>query len=129
MVALDKALLGSHSPALYSLVLSLQIWQLNTSRNFKIDKCNTFIIAYRHVQSKENPFGSAPPQYLLTHSPEGTDNEADGRERWEAKTPRDISAGGRREGWLKPLGENPKSLNRGVPSHEENNLASRQGVK
>lgn len=24
---------------------------------------------------------------------------------------RDISAGGRREGWLKPLGKNPKSLN------------------
>jgi hypothetical protein len=42
-----------------------------------------------------HPFGSAPPQYLLTHSPEGMDNEAGERERWEAKTPRDISAGGR----------------------------------
>lgn len=54
MVTLDIALPGSHSLSLYSLVLSLQIWQLDTSRNFKIDNCSTFIITYRHVQSKEN---------------------------------------------------------------------------
>lgn len=34
---------------------------------------------------------------------------------------------GEREGWLKSPGRNPKSLSRGVPSHEENNLASQRG--
>lgn len=49
----------------------------------------------------------------------------------EAKTPRDISAGGREgEGWLKSLGRNPKSLNLAESQvMKENNLASQQGVK
>jgi hypothetical protein len=60
MVTLDIALLGSHSLSLYSLVLSLQIWQLDTSRNFKIGNYSTFIVAYRHVQNKEKPFAQVP---------------------------------------------------------------------